>query len=229
MKNSLIKTRNVKKFISLMDNLQKAPSNVSKMALVYGAFGLGKSQTIMWWVTNNDAIYVRCNHNISPRWLLSEIVKELDEVPCYTSQRLFEQIEEKLKYNPKILVVDEIDYLFSNKHTIETLRDIHDKLGIPVLLVGMELADKKLQKYGHINDRIFAKLKFEKLSKEDFKEIIETLSEVEFSDNAIKYITNRNLQFRQIVKVITKAEQLANTNKLDEISEEIIKGVINEE
>lgn len=229
MKNSLIKTRNVKRFISLMDNLQKAPSNVSKMALVYGAFGLGKSQTIMWWVTNNDAIYVRCNHNISPRWLLSEIVKELDEVPCYTSQRLFEQIEEKLKYNPKILVVDEIDYLFSNKHTIETLRDIHDKLGIPVLLVGMELADKKLQKYGHINDRIFAKLKFEKLSKEDFKEIIETLSEVKFSDNAIRYITNRNLQFRQIVKVITKAEQLANTNKLSEISEEIIKGVINEE
>lgn len=229
MKNSLIKTRNVKKFISLMDNLQKAPSNVSKMALVYGTFGLGKSQTIMWWVTNNDAIYVRCNHNISPRWLLSEIVKELDEVPCYTSQRLFEQIEEKLKYNPKILVVDEIDYLFSNKHTIETLRDIHDKLGIPVLLVGMELADKKLQKYGHINDRIFAKLKFEKLSKEDFKEIIETLSEVKFSDNAIKYITNRNLQFRQLVKVITKAEQLANTNKLSEISEEIIKGVINEE
>lgn len=93
----------------------------------------------------------------------------------------------------------------------------------------MELADKKLQKYGHINDRIFAKLKFEKLSKEDFKEIIETLSEVKFSDSAIRYITNRNLQFRQIVKIITKAEQLANTNKLDEISEEIIKGVINEE
>lgn len=229
MKNSLIKTRNVKKFISLMDNLQKAPSNVSKMALVYGAFGLGKSQTIMWWVTNNDAIYVRCNHNISPRWLLSEIVKELDEVPCYTSQRLFEQIEEKLKYNPKILVIDEVDYLFSNKHTIETLRDIHDKLGIPVLLVGMELADKKLQKYGHINDRIFAKLKFEKLSKEDFREIIETLSEVKFSNNAIKYVASRNLQFRQIVKIITKSEQLANTNKLSEISEEIIKGVINEE
>ena len=229
MKRTFIRTKNVKRFVGLMEELQKLPPNIPKLALVYGEHGLGKSQTIMWWVTNNDAIYVRCNHNISPRWLLSEIVKELDEVPCYTSQRLFGQIEEKLKYNPKILVVDEIDYLFSNKHTIETLRDIHDKLGIPVLLVGMELADKKLQKYGHINDRIFAKLKFEKLSKEDFKEIIETLSEVNFCDKAIKYITNRNLQFRQLVKVITKAEQLANTNKLDEISEEIIKGVINEE
>ena len=54
-----------------MDNLQKAPSNVAKMALVYGTFGHGKSQTIMWWVTNNDAIYIMCNHNISPKWLLT--------------------------------------------------------------------------------------------------------------------------------------------------------------
>lgn len=212
-----------------MDNLQNAPNTVSKMALVYGGFGLGKTQTIMWWVTNNDAIYVRCNHNISPRWLLTEIVKELDLEPAWTSLRLFEQIEQKLKYNPKVIVVDEIDYLFSNKHTIETLRDIHDKLGVPILLVGMELADKKLLKYGHINDRIFSKMKFEKLGKDDFREIIETLSEVKFSNEAIRLITNRNLQFRQIVKVIAKAEQLATTNKLLEISEDIAKGIIDEE
>src|SRR5574344_1292721 len=134
MKNNFIKTKNVKRFISLMDNLQKAPPSVSKMALVYGEFGLGKSQTIMWWVTNNDAIYVRCNHKISARWLLTEIVKELDEEPCYCSQNLFRQIEDKLKFNPKVIVVDEIDYLFTNTHTIETLRDIHDKLGVPILL-----------------------------------------------------------------------------------------------
>jgi DNA transposition AAA+ family ATPase len=229
MKNSIIKTQNVKRFISLMDNLQNAPNTVSKMALVYGGFGLGKTQTIMWWVTNNDAIYVRCNHNISPRWLLTEIVKELDLEPAWTSLRLFEQIEQKLKYNPKVIVVDEIDYLFSNKHTIETLRDIHDKLGVPILLIGMELADKKLLKYGHINDRIFSKMKFEKLGKDDFREIIETLSEVKFSNEAIRLMTNRNLQFRQIVKVIAKAEQLATTNKLLEISEDIAKGIIDEE
>jgi hypothetical protein len=102
-------------------------------------------------------------------------------------------------------------------------------LGVPILLVGMELADKKLLKYGHINDRIFSKMKFEKLGKDDFREIIETLSEVKFSNEAIRLITNRNLQFRQIVKVIAKAEQLATTNKLLEISEDIAKGIIDEE
>ena len=111
MKTNFIKTKNVKRFVSLMDNLQKAPANVPKMALVYGDYGLGKSQAIMWWVTNNDAIYVRCNHKISSRWLLSEIVKELDEEPCYFAQNLFEQIESKLKYNPKVIVVDEVSML----------------------------------------------------------------------------------------------------------------------
>ena len=42
-------------------------------------------------------------------------------------------------------------------------------------------------------------------------------------------IANRNLQFRQVVKIIVKSEQLAQTNKLREITEEIIKGVIDEE
>lgn len=229
MHNKFIKTQNVKRFISLMENLQKAPPNVPKMALVYGEYGLGKSQAIMHWVTNNDAIYIRCNHKMTSRWLLSEIVKELDEEPCRQSANLFRQIEEKLKYDPKVIVVDEIDYLFTNTHTIETLRDIHDKLGVPILLVGMGLSNRKLLKYGHINDRIFAKLKFEKIGKADFKEIIETLSEVEFSSQAIKYIESRNLQFRQLTKLINKAETFAETNRLSVIDENILKELMSEE
>src|SRR5574344_360199 len=198
MKKQFIITQNVKKFIDLTEKLKSAPVNLPKMALVYGDYGLGKSQTILWWVTNNDAIYVRCNHKMSSRWLLSEIVKECDEEPCRQSSHLFRQIEDKLKFEPKVIVIDEIDYLFTNTHTIETLRDIHDKLGVPILLVGMGLSNRKLLKYGHINDRIFAKLKFEKIGKEDFKEIIATLSEVEFTADATKYIESRNLQFRQL-------------------------------
>ena len=156
MKKAFIKTKNVKNFVTLMENLKKCPANIPKMALVYGGHGLGKTQTILWWVTNNDAIYVRCNHKMTSRWLLSEIVKELDEEPCRQSSHLFRQIEDKLKADPRVIVVDEIDYLFTNTHTIETLRDIHDKLGVPILLVGMGLSNRKLLKYGHVNDRIFA-------------------------------------------------------------------------
>jgi hypothetical protein len=104
MNKKFVITQNVKKFTELIEKLKSAPANLPKMALVYGDYGLGKSQTIMWWVTNNDAIYVRCNHKMSGRWLLSEIVEELDETPYYQSSHLFKQIEDKLRFNPKILI-----------------------------------------------------------------------------------------------------------------------------
>lgn len=35
MKKTFIKTKNVKRFVSLMDELQKLPFNIPKLALVY--------------------------------------------------------------------------------------------------------------------------------------------------------------------------------------------------
>lgn len=229
MKKVFVKTNNVKRFITMMNNLQNRAEGVPGIGLVYGEPGLGKTQTINWWAFKNNAILVRCTQLMTARWLLNEIMDEMGEVNCGRLADCFKIIIRNLLTEPQVIIVDEVDYLAIDSRAIEMLRDIHDKLGIPILLVGMELADKKLQKYGHINDRIFAKLKFEKLSNDDFKEIIETLSEVNFCDKAIKYVASRNLQFRQVVKIIAKSEQLAQTNKLTEITEEIIKGVIDEE
>lgn len=123
LKNAFVKTRNVKRFVGLMENLKKAPPNLPKMALVCGEHGLGKSQTIMWWVTNNDAVYVRANQAMTSRWLLSEIAEELGESPFWHTQETFTLIENHLRKNPKIIVVDEVDYLISHQNTVETLRD----------------------------------------------------------------------------------------------------------
>ncbi len=46
MKNEFITTKNVKKFVALMAELQNLPPNIPKMALVYGEPVLGKSETV---------------------------------------------------------------------------------------------------------------------------------------------------------------------------------------
>lgn len=61
MKNVFVKTKNVKKFVTLMDNLQKLPPNIPRLALVYGEHGLGKTNAIIWWATRNDDSYI--NHD----------------------------------------------------------------------------------------------------------------------------------------------------------------------
>lgn len=223
-----VKTKNVKRFVALMDELQKLPPNIPKLALVYGDHGLGKTKAIIWWATRNDAIYVRANNEISQNGLLQAIVDELGERPMYLMQENFKLILKHLKQDPKIIIVDEADYLFNSKNVIEILRDIQDSTGCPVVLSGMGAMDKKIARFKHFEDRIFKKLKFEQFNSSDIKEIINELTELNFTEDAIEYFGTRTNQFRQLVKLINRIEKLSETNKFDEIDEYTLKGIINE-
>lgn len=64
MHKLFVKTRNVKNFIGLMNNLIDKSNEVPKMGLVYGDPGLGKTQTAVWWATRNDAVYVRAQNKM---------------------------------------------------------------------------------------------------------------------------------------------------------------------
>ena len=227
MKKTFIRTKNVKQFVSLMDELQKLPPNIPKMALVYGEHGLGKSQTIQWWADKNDSVYVRATQGMTSRWLLSEIAEELGEEAFYHSQETFTLIENNLRLNNKVIIVDEVDYLI-DKSIIETLRDLHDKTACPVVLVGMGSADKKLASYPHLMDRIYKKLKFEKFNSDDIKEILTELTDLKFKDDAIEYLATRTNQFRQLVKLINRIEKLMKTNQIEELDEYTMKGLLNE-
>ena len=47
MKRVFVRTKNVKGFIGVVENLLNKPANIPKMALVYGEPGLGKSKTAL--------------------------------------------------------------------------------------------------------------------------------------------------------------------------------------
>lgn len=227
MKKEFVKTKNVKRFTALMENLKKIPPNIPKLALVCGEHGLGKTQTILWWANKNDAVYVRANQGMSSRWLLSEICEELGEVPFWHTQETFILIENHLKQNPKIIIVDEVDYLI-DKNTIETLRDLHDRAGVPIVLVGMGAIDRKLSRYKHLTDRLYETMRFEHFNKDDIKELIEQLSEVEFTDDAILHLASKTNQFRQIIKLLNKIEKLSKTNGIKKLDEYTLKELLNE-
>ena len=81
MRKKFVKTNNVKKFITMMNNLQNRAEGVPGMGLVYGEPGLGKTYAITWWAMQNNAVFIRCTNNMSSRWLLEELVEELGEIP----------------------------------------------------------------------------------------------------------------------------------------------------
>ena len=222
MNKVFVKTKNVKNFVSLMEEVKQLPNNIPKIILVYGEYGLGKSETIKWWTFKNDCIYVRANQGMTSRWLLSEIAEELGEEPFWHIQETFNLIEKKLKENPKPIIIDEVDYLLE-RNTIETLRDLYDTTSCPLVLVGMDNIDKKLSRYPHIIDRIYKSFKFERYDFEDVKQILNELTQITFTPDGVEYLATRVNQFRQIVKLINKIEKLAITNQLKQIDENLLK------
>ena len=230
MKKVFVKTKNVKQLISMMNRLREREDGVPGMGLVYGEPGLGKTQAIKWWAFKNDAILIRCNQMMSARWLLKEILDYMSEIKPYSISDSFDEVIRNLILTPRVLIVDEVDYLTMDKNkSIEILRDIHDKTNVSVVLVGMTNAHSRLKKFSHLYDRLSEIVKFERFSKSDIKTIVKELSEIELTDCAIKYIYSNLNRFRQIVKVINKAETSAKANGLSSIDEILIKEAIQNE
>lgn len=226
MRKIFVKTTNVKNFIGLVENLLNKPKNIPKMGLIYGEPGLGKSQTALWLTCKYDAIYLRATNLMTGRWLLEEVAKEKDEIPRYLTSDNFNLIIQKLKQNPQLIIVDEIDYLMNNLKTIEILRDIHDETNCPIIFVGMGLAHKKLERYKHLFDRFSEIVKFETFGVNDLSQIVSQLSEVTFTPDAVEYIHTKYNRFRQIVQFINQMETFAKDNNLTEITKEITEQIL---
>ena len=226
MNKIFVKTQNVKNFIGLVENLQNKPKNIPKMGLVYGEPGLGKSQTALWLTCKYDGIYLRATNLMTGRWLLEELVKELDEIPRFLTSDNFNLVVKKLKKESKIIFIDEIDYLMNNYKTIETLRDIHDETDCPIIFVGMGLAHRKLERYKHLYDRFSEVLKFETFDINDLSQIFGQLSKISFTPDAIEYIHIKYNRFRQIVQLINQMENFSKDNNLAEITKEIAEQIL---
>ena len=226
MNKIFVKTQNVKNFIGLVENLINKPKNIPKMGLVYGEPGLGKSQTALWLSCKYDGIYLRASNLMTGRWLLEEMVKELDEIPRFLTSDNFNIVVKKLKQNPQVIFIDEIDYLMNNYKTIETLRDIHDETNCLIIFIGMGLAHRKLERYKHLYDRFSEILKFETIGVNDLSQIINQLSEISFTPDAVEYIYSKFNRFRQIVQLINQMETFAKDNNLTEINMEVISQII---
>ena len=226
MNKIFVKTQNVKNFIGLVENLINKPKNIPKMGLVYGEPGLGKSQTALWLACKYDGIYLRASNLMTGRWLLEEIVKELDEIPRFLSSDNYNLVVKKLKQNPQIIFIDEIDYLMNNYKSIETIRDIHDETGCSIIFIGMGLAHRKLERYTHLYDRFSEVLKFDTFGVNDLSQIINQLSEIPFTPDAIEYIYPKYNRFRQIVQLINQMENFAKDNNLTGITEEIMEQIV---
>jgi len=224
MRKQFAITSNVRNFVAAMDRLQASEEGIPKMALIYGEPGLGKTKTAVWWLAQNDAVLIRTKKLMTGRWLLEEIVAELGEAPAHKTSDLWRQCTDQLFARPRTIIIDEVDYLAYDARVIETLRDIHDTTGTPVVFIGMDRADKKLMRYKHLYDRFAEIVAFARLTEDDVTSIAQQLCEVKLSADACAFVHGTANRFRQVIMWLYRAEARARANNKKEIAAADLKG-----
>ena len=225
MKDKFVLTKNVKKFQTAVDRIHHAKlKGVERMCLIYGPPGLGKTECALQFSANNGSIYMRMKKLMAARWFLKELIDRLGSFSPRTTEELFNRIIDLLKEKSRTLILDEVDYFTSDSKITETLRDIGDITGCPMVLIGMQNADKRLMRYPHLYDRFVDIVKFEPLDREDIGLMIRELSDVDFPEDAIDKITALSEgKIRKTLALIHRSEYIASRNRIKSITAEMLK------
>jgi|LSQX01.3.fsa_nt_gb replication-associated recombination protein RarA len=207
--------------------LTRPRSELVGLGLIYGAPGLGKTRFAKRTAFSRDYIYFQLEATMNQRSFLKALLKTLQtfySVPAPIKgnrHALFEEVREILLSAPDpVIFIDEIDYAFRDKQLLGTIRDLVDTTTVTIMLFGMQDAYHSLLKANaHYFDRCNAFCEFKTLSYDDTKLICQDVSDVEMSDEAIRWTHDMSKgTIRNIIKNINFFEQLAKAKGLKVIT-----------
>lgn len=131
----------------------------------------------------------------------------------------------------ELLIVDEADRL--KTLGLELLRDLHDRTGIGLILIGMPGLEKRLARYPQLASRVGFAHSYRALSTEELSFILAhkwaelglTFAPDDFTDAealaAIARITGGN--FRLVGRLFTQIERIMEINQLTTLSAEVVE------
>jgi len=223
MKNVFVQTANVKMFSAVAGDLVRQDAGVPGMALIYGKRGLGKTKTAIWYAAREANVYVRAKRKWTATWLMEELCVELQLAPVRSFRVMFQEICATLISEPKLIIIDEVDLISAD--VLETIRDVHDITGTPIILVGMEKVKQRLMRFAALYDRLLYVRKFGALSTNDIQlATSELLDNVEVDPDVLEMIREKtNGNFRKSIVWMKSLERGAKANNIPRVTMALVK------
>ncbi|MBM4277279.1 MAG: hypothetical protein FJ130_05255 [Deltaproteobacteria bacterium] len=225
MKSIFVITKNIKRFQTAFQRINHKSHGIERVCLTVGEVGLGKTVAGLYYGVRDGAAMITVWPGMTQHWLLRSVARELGiDEPAWRTERLIEQIVHVLMQDRRTLIFDEIDHFFRNNDAkrvdaLDSIRKLHDFCNIPVILIGEERVDKKIERVPRLNDRIIEVVRFERYKENDVKDIIDQLSDYRFEADAIEKITKTSDgRIRPIMRLIHRAENTARIHQLKTIS-----------
>lgn len=130
-----------------------------------------------------------------------------------------------------LLIVDEADRL--KVQSLEELRDIHDRLGIGMILIGMPGLEKKIARFAQFYSRVGFIHEFRSLSQDEVKFILErrwqalnvqmNMDRFQDVEAVSAFIRMTRGNFRLMNRLLTQIQRLMEINQLKTITLEVVE------
>ncbi|WP_140186164.1 AAA family ATPase [Providencia stuartii] len=151
----------------------------SDINVIYGDAGMGKTMIIRQYAKENlNAVLIEADPGYTARVVLEELCNKLGLSKRGNMHELSESIIQNLRDSGRIILVDEAENL--PYRALETLRRIHDKSGVGIVLAGMPRLILNLKgkrgEYKQLYSRVgFALRMGEALPEDDITNMITTM------------------------------------------------------
>jgi len=223
MKPKFVQTDNVRRLQEAMAALEHRDGGVPGLGLVVGSAGYGKTKSIQWQAVQTGAVYLRAKATWTTSWMLDEVCSEMKILSQSRIRDKFVDLQNTMRLAKSTIYIDEADYLVRDRKLLDTIRDLHDETGTPIILVGMDEIQKKLMRHHQFWSRVSQQIIYKPLMA---REII--LLGQELCDLAVEEKTAEQLfsatcgNFRDVIVALSHMERMAKANRTGVISVKMV-------
>jgi DNA transposition AAA+ family ATPase len=219
MRTHFVKTQNVMNLIGALGELERRSPVVPGLFLAHGHQGYGKTMSTQWYAVQSGAVYLRAQAAWTVNWMLQELCGRLGLAPEGITRNNFRQVREELYKRPRLVFLDEADYLIRERRMLDTVRDLYDMSGAAIVLVGMAGAKEAIaRKSPQFWSRVSQEVEFTPLTAADVQVVAAELTDLKLEAahaGQIQRQTEGN--FRQTVVLLSQMETIVKSNPNPEI------------
>lgn len=221
-------TKNIRRFLGAVDDLINRPQGTEGMGLLWGHPGEGKTTALAYVVNavnTGYGGYVRAMSSWTVTSMLGKICEEMGGHRKLRRADMIDFIAERLADSKiKALFIDEADHLFDKPRKFdmaESLRDIYDVSGVPIVLCGMENIARTVQTHGRFARRITQWIEFTGIDLADARTLADTVCEVSIEPCLLQHLHEEARgNIGRMVIGLTKIERMARTSGLLRVNAE---------
>lgn len=164
--------KNVAAFATLLQRMVDRDGDMPGLACFFGPSGWGKTKSAVYGAHRHRAVYVECGQFTSARSLMKQILIEYGEqnprgsIEEMKSRAIMLMVADRTRP----LIVDEAHFV-ATKRFVDLLRELSDKSGAPVVLIGEEQLPQHLEAFERVHNRVLEWLPALPCDAEDFSHL----------------------------------------------------------